>query len=70
MDKNILPMDLIISCPLVNPHPDCPFTDLRKAPITRLMEIASKISKEEIRAMKKHHKKCLRQRIKDAKKAG
>lgn len=60
-------MELIISCPLKNAQCDCPFTELRKAAITDLIEITNRLSKEDIVAMTKEHKKCMRGRIKTLK---
>ena len=67
MDTKILLMKLIVSCPLKNAHVNCPFNELRNAPITRLIEITNQISMEEINEMIKEHKFCKRERVKTLK---
>jgi hypothetical protein len=67
MDTKILLMKLIVSCPLKNAHANCPFNELRNAPITRLIEITNQISTEEINEMIEEHKLCKRERVKTLK---
>lgn len=67
MDIKVTLMNLVISCPLKNAHSDCPFNELRNAPITDLIEATNQISEEKIEEMLKEHKACKKERLKTLK---
>lgn len=67
MDAKVLLMNLVISCPLKNAHIDCPFNELRNAPITRLIEVTNQISEEKINEMLNEHSDCKKQRMRTLK---
>ena len=67
MDTKVFLMKLIISCPLQNAHADCPFIDLRNAPITQLIELTNQISETKIERMLSDHEQCMKERKKTLK---
>ena len=62
MDTKTLFMQLVISCPMINPHSDCPFTEYRNAPITQLIELSNTISEEEMNSKLEEHRICKKER--------
>lgn len=55
--------NVILQCPINDPHNDCVFNHYREMSITQLIEVSQKMDSAELDNLLAQHNRCLRKRM-------
>ncbi len=54
--------EVILKCPLNEPHNECVFNPFRQMSITELIDVSQKMDSAELKNLLEHHNECISKR--------